>query len=111
MTLQTLSGILKQDTPEEKSSSRWTRTITPHGKSQHWNFKLYTVCLESKENSMNQVISSRSTSSTDQFGAGGSLKRSILTGHRMTVSRVIGALFLCGFLLYGVGSVLVTSVT
>jgi hypothetical protein len=29
----------------------------------------------------------------------------------MTVSRVIGALFLCGFLLYGVGSVLVTSVT
>ncbi len=34
-----------------------------------------------------------------------------MTGHRMTVSRVIGALFLCGFLLYGVGSVLVTSVT
>ncbi len=45
---------------------------------------------------MNQVISSRSTSSTDLVGAGGSLKRSVLTGHRMTVSRVIGALFLCG---------------
>ena len=29
----------------------------------------------------------------------------------MTYSRVIGALFLAGFLLYGVGSVLVTPVT
>ena len=60
---------------------------------------------------MNQVISSRSTSSTEAVGAGESLKRRVLTGHRMMVSRVIGALFLCGFLLYGVGSVLVTSVT
>ena len=32
-------------------------------------------------------------------------------GHRMTYSRVIGALFLVGFLLYGVGSVLAASVT
>ena len=60
---------------------------------------------------MNQVISSRSTSSTDQVGAGGSLKRSVLTGHRMTVSRLIGALFLAGFLVYGVGNALVASVT
>lgn len=60
---------------------------------------------------MNQTISSRSSSSPELVGAGESLKRSVLAGHRMTVSRVIGALFLCGFLLYGVGSVLVTSVT
>ena len=60
---------------------------------------------------MKQTILSRSSSSPDQVGAGESLKRSVMTGHRMTVSRVIGALFLCGFLLYGVGSVLVTSVT
>jgi hypothetical protein len=60
---------------------------------------------------MNQTISSRSSSSPELVGTGESLKRSVLTGHRMTVSRVIGALFLCGFLLYGVGSVLVTSVT
>ena len=60
---------------------------------------------------MKQTILSRSSSSPELVGAGESLKRSVLTGHRMTVSRVIGALFLCGFLLYGVGSVLVTSVT
>src|SRR2546423_14890751 len=70
-----------------------------------------TICLESKEDSMKQTILSRSSSSPELVGAGESLKRSVLTGHRMTVSRVIGALFLCGFLLYGVGSVLVTSVT
>jgi hypothetical protein len=70
-----------------------------------------TVCLESKEDSMNQVISSRSSNSTEAIGTGESLKKNVLTGHRMMVSRVIGALFLCGFLLYGVGSVLVTSVT
>src|SRR5947209_19396787 len=58
---------------------------------------------------MNQPISSRSSSSTELVGE--SLKRRVSTGSRMTVSRVIGALFLCGFLLYGVGSVLVTSVT
>ncbi len=33
------------------------------------------------------------------------------TGSRMTYSRVIGALFLLGFLVYGVGAALVTSVT
>ncbi len=60
---------------------------------------------------MKQTNLSRSSSSPELVGAGESLKRSVLTGHRMTVSRVIGALFLCGFLLYGVGSVLVTSVT
>ena len=60
---------------------------------------------------MKQTILSRSSSSPELVGAGESLKRSVSTGHRMTVSRVIGALFLCGFLLYGVGSVLVTSVT
>jgi hypothetical protein len=38
------------------------------------------------------------------------LKRSVLTGSRMTYSRLIGALFLSGFLFYGVGSGLVTSV-
>ena len=38
------------------------------------------------------------------------LKRSVLTGSRMTYSRLIGALFLSGFLFYGVGSSLVTSV-
>jgi hypothetical protein len=32
-------------------------------------------------------------------------------GSRMTYSRVIGALFLLGFLFYGVGAALVTSVT
>ena len=43
-------------------------------------------------------------------GAGESLKRRVSTGSRMTYSRLIGALFLAGFLVYGVGGVLVTSV-
>src|SRR5947209_13493211 len=60
---------------------------------------------------MNQVISSRSSSSPEVVGAGQSLKRRVSTGSRMTSSRLIGALFLAGFLVYGVGSVLVTSVT
>ena len=60
---------------------------------------------------MNQAISSRSSSSTEAVDAGESLKRSMSTGRRMTYSRLIGALFLAGFLVYGVGSVLVTSVT
>ncbi len=71
---------------------------------------MYTVCLESKEDSMNQVISSRSSSSPEVVGAGESLKRRVSTGSRMTYSRLIGALFLAGFLVYGVGGVLVTSV-
>ena len=59
---------------------------------------------------MNQVISSRSSSSPEVVGAGESLKRRVSTGSRMTSSRLIGALFLAGFLVYGVGGVLVTSV-
>ena len=60
---------------------------------------------------MNQVISSRSSSSPEVVGAGESLKRRVSTGSRMTYSRLIGALFLAGFLVYGVGFGLVTSVT
>jgi hypothetical protein len=60
---------------------------------------------------MNQTISSRRSSSTEMVGAGESLKRCVSTGSRMTSSRLIGALFLAGFLVYGVGGVLVTSVT
>src|SRR2546430_17567878 len=71
---------------------------------------MYTVCLESKEDSMNQVISSRSSSSPEVVGAGESLKRRVSTGSRMTSSRMIGALFLAGFLVYGGGGVLVASV-
>ena len=37
--------------------------------------------------------------------------RTILPGSRMTYSRLIGALFVAGFLVYGVGAALVTSVT
>lgn len=59
---------------------------------------------------MNQVISSRSSSSPEVVGAGESLKRRVLTGSRMTYSRLIGALFLAGFLIYGVGFGLATSV-
>jgi hypothetical protein len=40
-----------------------------------------------------------------------SLKRSGLTGSRITVSRLVGALYLAGFLVYGVGSILTKSVT
>ncbi len=60
---------------------------------------------------MNQTILSSRSSTSKPVGAGEALKKSVLTGHRMMVSRVIGALFLAGFLVYGVGSVLVTSVT
>jgi Domain of unknown function (DUF4386) len=60
---------------------------------------------------MNQAILSSSSSSTEQVGAGESLKRRVSAGSRMTYSRLIGALFLSGFLVYGVGSALVTSVT
>ena len=60
---------------------------------------------------MNQAISSSSSSSPEPVGAGESLNRSVLKGTRMTYSRVIGALFLLGFLSYGVGNALVVSVT
>jgi uncharacterized protein DUF4386 len=57
---------------------------------------------------MNQAILSRSTSSTVPVAAGDSQRRA-LTGSRMTYSRLIGALFLLGFLSYGIGSGLATS--
>ncbi|MGH2495465.1 MAG: DUF4386 domain-containing protein [Ktedonobacteraceae bacterium] len=60
---------------------------------------------------MNQAISSSILSSPKPVGAGESLKRSVSTRSRMTYSKLIGALFLAGFLVYGVGGVLVTSVT
>ena len=41
---------------------------------------------------------------------GESLPRSMVMGSRMTYSRLLGALFLTGFLVYGVGMGLVTSV-
>lgn len=43
-------------------------------------------------------------------GAGELLKGTGSMGSRRTSSRLIGALFLAGFLVYGVGGVLVTSV-
>jgi Domain of unknown function (DUF4386) len=58
--------------------------------------------------SMNQAISSSSSSGAEAVGAG---RRSLRTGSRMTSSRLIGALFLSGFLVYGVGSGLATSAT
>lgn len=61
---------------------------------------------------MNQAITSRSISSSAQLvGAGESSTRRALTDSRMRYSRLIGALFLLGFLSYGVGFTLVTSVT
>jgi hypothetical protein len=72
---------------------------------------MHTVCLESKEHSMNQAISSSSSSSPEPVGAGESLKRSVSMGSRTVSSRLIGALFLLGFLSYGVGNALVASVT
>ncbi len=60
---------------------------------------------------MNQAILSTSLSSALPVAAGETSKRSALTGSRMTTSRLIGALYLMGFFVYGVGGVLVTSVT
>jgi Domain of unknown function (DUF4386) len=60
---------------------------------------------------MNQAISAESISSSVQpVGAGETSTRRALTGSRMRYSRLIGALFLAGFLSYGVGFALVTSV-
>ena len=58
---------------------------------------------------MSQAILSRSPSSAGPVAE--AVKRSPSAGSRMTVSRVIGALFLLGFLSYGVGTSLVTSIT
>ena len=60
---------------------------------------------------MSQAIVSTSASSAQSVGAGESLQRRAVMGSRSTYSRVIGALFLLGFLAYGVGFALVTSVT
>src|SRR5581483_1966228 len=59
------------------------------------------------EDSMNQAISTLSPSRAAQ---GTSLTRNVSAGSRMKYSRLIGALFLAGFLSYGVGFGLVTSV-
>jgi hypothetical protein len=58
---------------------------------------------------MNQIISSGSTGGAEAVGAG--RRRRSVTRSRMTHSRLIGALFLSGFLVYGVGSSLATSAT
>jgi uncharacterized membrane protein YidH (DUF202 family) len=60
---------------------------------------------------MNQAILSTSLSSAVPVAAGDAVQRRAWTGSRMTTSRVIGALFLAGFLLYGVGGALVASLT
>lgn len=60
---------------------------------------------------MNHAIVSTSASSAVPAAAGESLQRRALMGSRSTYSRLIGALFLLGFLSYGVGFALVTSVT
>jgi hypothetical protein len=60
---------------------------------------------------MNQTNLSKSSSSAVPVAAGEAVNRRAWTGSRMTYSRLIGALFLLGFVVYGVGGVLVTSVT
>jgi hypothetical protein len=60
---------------------------------------------------MNQAIVSTISSSAQPVAAGDLLKRRALMGSRSTYSRLIGALFLLGFVSYGVGFGLVTSVT
>src|SRR5437879_10465562 len=52
----------------------------------------------------------QNSSSAQPVAAGESLKRRALTGSRRAYSALIGALFLLGFLSYGVGFGLVTSV-
>lgn len=58
---------------------------------------------------MNQATLSRTASSAVPIAAGESVKRRVLAGSRMMYSRLIGALFLLGFLSYGIGSGLATS--
>ncbi len=55
------------------------------------------------------VLAVKASSSAEPVAA--PLKKSGLTGSRMTDSRLIGGLYLAGFLVYGVGSILVKSVT
>jgi Domain of unknown function (DUF4386) len=68
------------------------------------------IGMELKQDAMNQAISSSSSSIPEAIGGGEALKKSVLTESRMTYSRLIGALFLLGFVSYGVGFALVTSV-
>lgn len=58
---------------------------------------------------MNQSILSNTPTSATRVVARGVSPSSVLSGSRMTQSRIIGALFLAGFLVYGVGFSLVTS--
>src|SRR5581483_7315986 len=67
--------------------------------------------VRGKEMSMNQAILSKSLSSAVPVAAGEAVKRRAWTGSRLTYSRLIRALFLLGFVVYGVGGVLVTAVT
>jgi hypothetical protein len=57
-----------------------------------------------------QTLKQNSTN-VEPVSAGASLKKTEATGSLTTYSRMIGALFLAGFLVYGVGFGLVTSVT
>ncbi len=60
----------------------------------------------------NQAAASMHRTTTQVFDNrdGESLKKSVWMGSRMMVSRLIGSLFLAGFVVYGVGFGLVTSV-
>jgi hypothetical protein len=60
---------------------------------------------------MNQVLSSGSSISAVSATAGEATNRRALTGSRRAYSALIGALFLLGFVFYGVGFGLVQSVT
>jgi hypothetical protein len=74
--------------------------------------QVYAYIVRGKEKSMNQAVSSRSFSSgIVPSAAGESVQRRALIGSRRRSSTLIGALFLSGFLCYGVGAGLVTSVT
>jgi hypothetical protein len=58
---------------------------------------------------MSQARLSNSSPSALPVAARGASPSSVLPGSRMTQSRIIGALFLLGFMSYGIGSGLVTS--
>ena len=62
--------------------------------------------MTAKEN----INSNKMTAHTYDNRDGESVKKSISAGSRMKYSRLIGALFLAGFLTYGIGFGLVTSV-
>jgi hypothetical protein len=58
---------------------------------------------------MNQAILSNSPTGAQRLVARGASPSSVLPGSRMTQSRVIGALFLLGYVFYGIGSGLISS--